>query len=109
MFPGNAGHPAGSGDFTRPGLPNANQPGNCLSLQCRGPFSGSFGQASPPEFPWMSYTRSPSGALLPFFWGRVPLVKLTAEKRGTLILTSLLEDLDKYSGYCLEIASGNAL
>ena len=29
------------------------------------------------------------------FWGRVPLLKWTTEKKGTLILTSLLEDLDK--------------
>ena len=35
---------------------------------------------------------SPSSALLPF-WGRVPLRKWTTEKKGTLILTSLLEDL----------------
>ena len=29
--------------------------------------------------------------LLPFFWGRVPLLQ---KKKGTLILTSLPEDLD---------------
>ena len=29
-----------------------------------------------------------SSALLPFFWGRVPLLKGTTEKKGTLILPS---------------------
>ena len=38
-------------------------------------------------------SRSPSSALFLFF-GRVPLLKWTAEKKGTLILSSLLEDLD---------------
>ena len=28
------------------------------------------------------------------FWGRVPPLEQTTEKKGTLILTSLLEDLD---------------
>ena len=49
-----------------------------------------------------SVTRSHSNALLPFlFWGRVPLLKSTTEKKGTLILSSLLEDLgDLRVGRC---------
>ena len=38
----------------------------------------------------ISTTRSPSSALLPFFWAS----KIDYSKKGTLILTSLLEDLD---------------
>ena len=38
-------------------------------------------------------TRSPSSALLPFFGGGFPYYR----KKGTLILTSLLEDLSKAS------------
>ena len=36
----------------------------------------------------------PGALLFPFLWGRVPLQKKTTERRGTLFLTSLLEDLD---------------
>ena len=39
---------------------------------------------------WFISARFLSSAL---FWGRVPLLKQTTEKEGTLILTSLLEDL----------------
>ena len=42
-------------------------------------------------------TRSPSSALYPFFGGRVPRRKHTSKKKGTLILTSLQEDLDEAS------------
>ena len=38
----------------------------------------------------------PSRALLEFlFWGRVPLLKWTTERKGALILASPLEDLVK--------------
>ena len=38
-------------------------------------------------------TRSPSSALLPTFWGEGSPTKIRYSKRGTLIPTSLLEDL----------------
>ena len=38
-------------------------------------------------------TRSPSSALLPFFGGGFPYSNKLQKKVGTLILTSLLEDL----------------
>ena len=41
-------------------------------------------QLGPPEVPFYQH-----------FWGRVPLRKETTAKRGTLILTSVLEDLGK--------------
>ena len=49
---------------------------------------------------WWTRLGSPS-ALLKFtlFWGRVPLLKKTTEKTGTLILTSLLEDPGGEWGY----------
>ena len=40
-------------------------------------------------------TRSPSSALLPFFWGGFPYKNRLQKKVGTLILTSLLQDLVK--------------
>ena len=40
----------------------------------------------------------------PFFWGRVPLLKETAEK-GTLILTSLLGDLGRFLSKIVETAT----
>ena len=33
------------------------------------------------------------------FLGRVPLLKSTTEKKGTLVLTSLMEDLGNQAGY----------
>ena len=39
-------------------------------------------------------TRSPSSALLPFFGWEGSPTKTDCRKKGTLILTSLLEDLD---------------
>ena len=46
-------------------------------------------------------TRNPSSALLPFFGGRVPLLKQTTERKATLILSSLLEDLSDIKLYML--------
>ena len=39
-------------------------------------------------------SRSFISALFTLLWGRVPLLKTTTEKKGTLILASLLEDLE---------------
>ena len=46
-------------------------------------------------------TRSPSSALLPFFGGEGPLLidYSKKKKKDTLILTSLLEDLDHAKGH----------
>ena len=54
-------------------------------------------------------TRSPSGALLPtFFWGGFPNSNRLQKKVGTLILTSLLEDLGDQS-FLLIIGGRNHL
>ena len=45
----------------------------------------------------LTKTRSRSSALFSLFLGRVPLPKYTTQKVGTLILTSLLEDLEEYA------------
>ena len=48
--------------------------------------------AGPLGIRWLLWLGPPAiGALYPFLWGRVPL--LDYSKKGTLILTSLLEDL----------------
>ena len=42
----------------------------------------------------VSLLRPQLGALLPTFWGEVSPTKIDYSKKGTLILFSLLEDLD---------------
>ena len=49
-------------------------------------------------FPYTHFLGPPVVPFYPF-WGRVPLLKQTTEKKGTLILTSLLEDLAFYRGF----------
>ena len=45
----------------------------------------------------------------PFFGGRVPPTKIDCRKKGTLLLTSLLEDLESFLFFCQDSMSHDVL